>query len=269
MTSGVSQLLQDLQGQGLWRASSLRDGGDLHGHGSCSTGTASGFPDLDRHLPDAGWPTSGVTELLCRHVGIGEFRLLAPALASLTRETQRWLIMVRPPYIPYPPALLQAGVDLERILICQPGNRRDYLWAIENALASGSCSGLLAWPGRIDSRQIRRLQVASREGRSWAVLFRHDREARQASPAELRIHLSPGQPYRDASALSVRILKRRGGWESGNITLRFNDELHRPAPDFSEMLIPAASVASLAPEPGEEATLPSPLYQPGRRHVYQ
>jgi len=226
MSDPLNKLLQQT---GLWRASSIGCSFKQH--------PGSGFEALDRELPGGGWPADGVTELLHDQYGIGEFRLLAPALARLSREQTRWLLLVSPPYIPYPPALVQAGVDLTRIIISQPRTPADYLWVLEKALASQSCSTVLTWPGRIHDRQIRRLQVASRAGNCWCVLFRPERAAVNASPAELRMRIRPQNPHHDNTSLAVRILKRRGGWESGDIQLHLDDQLQRPTPDFSEMIV--------------------------------
>lgn len=59
----------------LWRASQV-------GRGD-GTATATGFSDLDLHLPGGGWPHRALTELLLPHAGVGEMRLLAPALSAL------------------------------------------------------------------------------------------------------------------------------------------------------------------------------------------
>ena len=174
-----------LQQTGLWRASSI----DCEYKKSCS----SGFAQLDRQLPGGGWPADGVTEILHNHYGIGEFRLLAPALARLSHEQNRWLLLVNPPYIPYPPALAQAGVNLTSVLITQPKSTKDYLWVLEKALASKSCSAVICWPRNIKVKQLRRLQVASKEGNCWNILFRPENAIQHASPAELRVRLRPIQ----------------------------------------------------------------------------
>lgn len=221
-----------LEKTGLWRASSID--ADYKQH--CSTG----FTRLDQELPGAGWPADGVTELLHNKAGIGELRLLTPALARMTHEQNRWILFVSPPYIPYPPALAQAGIDLTRVMVSQPKNPKDYLWVLEKALSSQSCSAVIAWPGRIHEKQIRRLQLASKEGYSWGILFRPEESSKNASPAELRIRLRPLPDYspgKDNSAITVKILKRRGRWESEEFTIAFNDQLLRPMPDFSEMVV--------------------------------
>src|SRR6266581_3067514 len=48
-----------------------------------------GFPGLDAELPGGGWPAGALTEILPAHEGIGELRLLGPALAGLSRREIR------------------------------------------------------------------------------------------------------------------------------------------------------------------------------------
>lgn len=59
----------------LWRASQVG--------GGRRAVTASGFATLDAQLPGQGWPHGELTELLLAQPGIGELRLLAPALAAI------------------------------------------------------------------------------------------------------------------------------------------------------------------------------------------
>ena len=59
----------------LWRANQL-------GSGRQRT-TATGFAALDAQLPGGGWPHGVITELLLPQPGVGELRLLAPALLAL------------------------------------------------------------------------------------------------------------------------------------------------------------------------------------------
>lgn len=208
----------------MWRASTI----------DCAAqpGTPSGFPVLDEHLPGGGWPTDGVMELLYAQEGIGEIRLLTPALAHLSQTENRWLLWVSPPYVPYAPALADSGVDLSRILLVKPKTPQDMLWVLEKALASQSCSAVLAWPGQIHAREIRRLQVAGKEGRCLGILFRGERASRQASPAGLRIQLygASASPLTGHSMLRLRILKRRGGWATEPFTIGFDDRLNQGRP---------------------------------------
>ena len=47
---------------------------------------ASGFAALDAELPGGGWPRRVLSELLLPHPGVGEIRLLAPALVAVAAE---------------------------------------------------------------------------------------------------------------------------------------------------------------------------------------
>ena len=220
-----------------------------------SQGISSTYPLLDQHLYGSGWPRDGLAELLLNKLGIGELRLLTPALAKLSQEQNRWLLWVSPPYIPYAPALAMAGINLDKVLIVKTTTLENTLWVIEKALASKSCSAVLAWPdyqtnnqtnttngaskkhfkSALKEKQLRRLQVASKEGQSLGVLFRNTNAARNSSPAELRIQLQAQSPVSEHSRLELKILKRKGGWPTDTLNIEFNDYLNLITPDFSEL----------------------------------
>jgi cell division inhibitor SulA/protein ImuA len=165
----------------------------------------SGFAELDAQLPGGGWPRAALTELLANQQGIGELRLLAPALAHLSRE-EKWLVLVAPPHRPYAPGFDSLGVDLSRLVVVSTRSQAETLWAAERCLRSGACAAVLAWPGPSQERALRRLQLAAEEGKSFGVVFGPTRSAAQPSPAPLRIQLSAGR-----GRLELQILKRRGG----------------------------------------------------------
>ena len=175
-------------------------------------GLASGYPELDRHLPGGGWPSDSLTEILTGQYGIGELRLLIPALAKLSKETPEqdfgepgWIAWIAPPFQPYPPALQQCGIDLSRMLIVRPQDAGEILWSAEQALSSGTCAAVLLWPEFLDDQASRRLQLAAEKGHSWAIAFRPLTACRQASAAALRLELRAGP-----QGTRVRILKSRG-----------------------------------------------------------
>jgi cell division inhibitor SulA/protein ImuA len=186
--------------------------------GSCQASTraglASGYPKLDRCLPGGGWPQQALTEILTDQYGIGELRLLMPALAELSTEETHygeqtepgWIAWIAPPFQPYAPALQQSGIDLSRMLIVRPKDDSDLLWSAEQALSSGTCVAVLLWPDKLDDQGSRRLQLAAEKGHSWAIAFRPLTARQQPSAAALRLELqSTGQGTR------VHILKSRGG----------------------------------------------------------
>lgn len=164
----------------------------------------TGFAELDAELPGGGWPRGTLTEILLEREGIGELRLLLPALARLSAQSA-WLAWVAPPHVPYAPALAAHGICLERLLIARPHAAADAWWAAEQALRSGTCAAVLSWLETPDERRMRRLQLGAESGRSWSVLFRSAMAAQARSPAGLRLRLE-ARP----NGLAVHILKRRG-----------------------------------------------------------
>ena len=72
---------------------------------------ASGWAELDAVLPGGGWQVGTIVELMPTAIGIGELRLIVPALARIT-SAGRHVTLIAPPYIPFAPALSQHGVRL-------------------------------------------------------------------------------------------------------------------------------------------------------------
>ena len=202
---------------GLWRASQIG--------GAPGRVSASGFVALDAQLPGGGWPHGVLTELLLPHPGVGELRLLAPALAA----EGRCVMLFDPPVALSAWALLQCGIDSRHWLVVQartgPGrvaaagvprsaNRlapllpsADLLWALEQALKSGHVGVVLAWlPTHLGTDTLRRLQIAAQAHDGPVFIFRDALARSKPSPAPLRLLLQPA----GVDGLSLRLLKRRG-----------------------------------------------------------
>jgi len=213
MTStGLEELLHC---PSVWRAS---------GAEGAPKALPTGFRRLDERLPGGGWPLDTLVELLLPAHGVGELNLLVPALRELGKGEpgpRRWIAWIRPPHLPYAPALLGAGLDPARMLIVRPqgqargpsqrGSRPGAmpdpaLWAMEQALRSRACAAALGWADAADGNSLRRLKLAAEEGGSLGILFRPLRCAGEPSPASLRLLLEPR-----GRSLDVLILKSRGG----------------------------------------------------------
>ncbi len=187
--------------------------------------TATGFEVLDRHLPGNGWPKAGLCEFMLPSSGLGELKLLLPALKTLSQQS-RWIAWVNPPFIPYAPALKAAGVDIDKILLIHPKRHKDALWALERATQSGTCSAALAW---LDERELKtkdtqRLQLAARQGGTLSCLIRPEKALAENSMAELRVAVRRS----GESRLNVSLCKRRGGWPVPDLSLSL-EEGRRPA----------------------------------------
>ena len=162
----------------------------------------TGLKALDAVLPSGGWPEAALSEILMAKEGVGELQLVLPTLARLSKAGER-IVLVAPPYTPYPHAWQNAGVDLRLLSVIQ-AEERDALWAVEQCLRSGSCGAVLCWPRKADDRALRRLQVAAETGQTLAFACRPSQAAANPSPAALRIMV-------ETHPAQLRVLKCRGG----------------------------------------------------------
>lgn len=185
---------------GLWRGSDLARE---------RPGIATGFVALDRELPGGGWPAGALTEVLHARAGVGEMRLLLPALGRLARAGSP-VFLLDPPWHPYAPAFAGGGIPPERLIIIRPRRPADTLWAGEQILKGLSDGALVAWPRALRAPDARRLQLAVEGKPVLAVLMRSPAAAAEVTPAALRIALE-ADPRAGPHALAVRLLKRRGG----------------------------------------------------------
>lgn len=212
----------------------------------CRTGTAdasatepSGVKEMDAVLPNGGWPVGAIVELMPLSTGIGEFKLLMPLLARLTRA-ERHIAFIRTPYIPFAPALVQQGMRLDRLLIIDASSEEDTLWAFEQTLRCKSFGAVVAWPNVVKDREVRRLQLAAEAGRSIGFLYRSPAAALESSPAAVRLKLRSTK-----TLLQVDILKCRGARGGISVTLGSSNT--------------TAQVVSMANKQGEDPHSDYPL----------
>lgn len=169
----------------------------------------SGLAALDAQLVGGGWQRGQLVELLCNGEGGGELRLLWPLLRRLSAQ-ETLVLWIDPPYHPYALALQQAGIDLSRQRLVRTRTLKQRLWALEQALNSGSCALVLGWlDATVPGPALRRLQLAASEGDTLGWIFRPPAVAGQSSAAAYRLRLQPGQ---NEQQVELELLKRRGGW---------------------------------------------------------
>ena len=196
MSDALAELLRH---PALWRG----------GGASAPETVSTGFRTLDACLPGGGWPLSTLIELLVPAAGVGEIRLLLPALRTLATADggePRWIAWLAPPHLPYAPALADAGLDPAHMLVIRPRAGLDRLWAMEQALRSGACRAVLGWTGAASDQALRRLKLAAEEGRTPGFLLRPSIHRADCSPAALRLALA----VRDYG-IDAEILKCQGG----------------------------------------------------------
>lgn len=161
----------------------------------------SGHTVLDEKL-DGGWPESGVVELQLPCFGIGELRLILPAVVTALKDSEL-TVFAAPPGELNPIALCQAGLDLEKVIILD-ASVSSSLWCVEQALKSGCCRSAVLWGEALSVTQARRLQLAATENDCLLFMITHQKSV-QGLPVSCRLSAIP-----DEEGLNVTVIKRRG-----------------------------------------------------------
>lgn len=163
----------------------------------------TGYGELDRELPNGGWPSAALIELLPQQPGIGEMRLLRPALTEIARK--RRIALLQPPHSPQIAAWTAWGLPTERLLLIKATRSADALWSAEQILRNGSCGALLFWQSHVRAESLRRLHLAAQGSETVFWMMRPLACAQAASPSPLRLTLRPAK-----DGVEIGIVKRRG-----------------------------------------------------------
>lgn len=212
----------------LWLASQLA-------RGNART-VPTGYPSLDKELPGGGWPISCLTELLQRQPGIGELRLLRPALVA---RSSRPVALLAPPHAPQALALANWGVPSAQILWVETRHTADALWAAEQILRAGTCGALVFWQSHLRNDALRRLHLAAQASDVLFFVVRPTACAHDASPAPLRLTLEPA-----SDGIRLQFVKRRGPQQESPLHVALQPSpilLYRHAApvDLSAPVVPA------------------------------
>jgi protein ImuA len=191
----------------------------------------TGHPVLSYQLPGRGWPAGSLVEILPQQTGIGEMRLLAPALAQVA---DRRIVMLQPPHVPQVLPLAAMGLPPESVIWLRSDRLADALWAAEQVLRSGSCGALLFWPENVGSARgrsqhvraesLRRLHLAAQCGETLFFMMRSMAAASDSSPAPLRLSVRPA-----LGGIEIGFVKRQGPVRDKPLFLPMRVESARPA----------------------------------------
>ncbi|MEI5999796.1 translesion DNA synthesis-associated protein ImuA [Paraburkholderia bengalensis] len=187
----------------LWRASQL-----ARGRGRV---VDTGYPALSKELPGGGWPLAALVDLLVQQPGVGELRLLRPALSASAVGA---VALVNPPHQPDGLGLAYIGLPLDRLMLVKGTTTADALWSVEQILRAGTCSSVVFWAQHVKDSSLRRLHLAAQSAESLFIMVRPLATAQDSSPAILRLALRP-----TADGLIVDVVKRRGPVMAGPIAV--------------------------------------------------
>jgi len=216
----------------LWRASQLAQ--------ASTRCIDTGHPVLSAQLPGGGWPTGSLIDLLPQQPGIGELRLLRPALAKVAA---RRIVLLQPPHPPQALALAAMGLAPSQLVWIRSSRSSDALWAAEQVLRSGSCGALLFWQNHARGETLRRLHLAAQSAETLFFMLRPLTAAQDASPAPLRLALRPA-----AGGIEIGFVKRRGPQRDAPLFLPLTPSLLQRHATLDRAVPAPAPARSVQPE---------------------
>ncbi|WP_250511589.1 translesion DNA synthesis-associated protein ImuA [Caballeronia sp. GACF4] len=201
----------------------------------------TGYAALSAELPGGGWPIGSLVELLIQQPGIGEMRLLNPALIA---ASQRPVALLQAPHVPNSLAFAYLGVPLNKLTMLRAPKTADALWCAERVLNARSCGALLFWQQHIRSEALRRLHLAAQATETLLILVRPLAAAQDSSPATLRLGVRPAD-----GGIVVDIIKRRGPTRTESLSIHL-----QPSPI---LLSPHGRIRRHLPAPALAGGIPS------------
>lgn len=163
----------------------------------------TGYAELNASLLNGGWPTRSLVEVCQKGLQQQEWLLFSPVLKAVTG----YIVLLNPPALPFCQALIQADIDLERVIIVEVANKADFLASFVELARSESCEVLLAWQQHqaLSYTELRKCLLASNEGSGLCALLRPESAQQQSSPASLRVATEI-----TATAVQIKIFKQKG-----------------------------------------------------------
>ncbi len=164
----------------------------------------TGYTALNTELLCQGWPVSSLIEVCQQNLSHSEWLLMVPALL---KTPGGYIVLLNPPATPFCQALIQAGLDLERILIVQTSSKADFLASFLELTRAEACDAVLAWQPKqaLSYTELRKCLLATADGSGLYVLFRPASLRQQSSPAGLRLLTEI-----NAGNLQITIFKQKG-----------------------------------------------------------
>ena len=203
----------------------------------------TGYAALSAELPGGGWPIGALVELLVQQPGIGEMRLLKPALVAASK---RPVALLQAPHVPNSLAFSYMGLPLDKLMMLRAPKTADALWCAERVLNARSCGALLFWQQHIRSEALRRLHLAAQATETLLILVRPLAAAQDSSPAALRLAVRPAD-----SGIVVDVVKRRGPIRTDQLSIHL-----QPSPI---LLSPHGRVRRNLPAPAFAGGVPSEM----------
>ncbi len=203
---------------------------------------SSGVELLDTMLL-GGWPLGSLLEICLQGATGAEWILLSKSLAA---QGSRPIFLLNPPMIPFGPALVEMGIDLNRVFVVRTDNKVSFVNAFVELARASHCSALLAWQPKesLTYTELRKFLLACSGGNGLYSLIRPASAQRESSPATLRLAVSV-----HGLDLKLSIFKQRGMLENYDTVVRvaLRDALngHLPLNHLHEIQLPGIPMPNI------------------------
>ena len=120
-------------------------------------------------------PVSGLagsmTEIVVQDDNFSNIPMLMPLLAQLSQD-DRWFVWIAPPVLLPKQLLLEAGIDLNKVILLNPDNKHSTFTLAKQALSTGTSHAVISWPGYLSDQEFSDLEMAAKQGQSHGIIIR-------------------------------------------------------------------------------------------------
>ncbi len=145
----------------------------LQGYGSKARASIPiGLPEIDRKLPGQGLAVGTVHEVCGGSSGAIHGAAAAHFCAMMASKTFGKIIWCLTRFDIYPPALAQAGLDIDRVIFCKAKDQVGVLATAEEALRHRGIGAVVSEVSRLGLTESRRLKLAAEESGALGLCLR-------------------------------------------------------------------------------------------------
>lgn len=112
-----------------------------------------------------------VTEIIVQNDDFNSMPMLMPLLAQLSND-DRWFVWIAPPVLLPKQLLLNAGIDLQKVILLNPDSKHSTFELAKQALSTGTSHAVISWPGFLSDEQLNELESAATTGQSHGIVIR-------------------------------------------------------------------------------------------------
>ncbi len=113
-----------------------------------------------------------VTEIIVQDDNVSNIPMLMPLLAQLSKD-DRWFVWIAPPVLLPKHLLIEAGVDLSKVILLNPDSKHSAFELAKQALSTGTSHSVISWPGYLSKTELSELESAAKSGESHGIIIRH------------------------------------------------------------------------------------------------